>query len=485
MEKPPKLPTPEEVRDIYRQGEDAVVRLIEDLVTIIRILAEENQKLKDQLAKNSGNSSKPPSSDGVCRLQTRSLRKSSKRFGGQRGHTGDTLKPVNTPDHTVKHKVERCGHCGCSIKGEQPQKYEKRQVFDVPPCRLEVTEHQAEIKICPKCGGESTAEFPPDVTSQVQYGSRIKGFATYFNGYQYLPLDRTCEAIEDLFGHRVSETTIMQMNEELANRVKPSLKAVKQQLIDCKVLNNDETGMRVAGKLHWLHVAANARLTYYDFHEKRGKEATDDIGILPYFRGTSVHDYWKPYLKYKCGHSLCNAHLLRDIVFIVEQYRQSWAGELKTLLLDIKEKVDETRPCKDHLTPSVLKAFEKQYDKIVRSGFRCNPPPTKKPARGKAKQTPPRNLLDRLKTHKRETLTFMRDFSVPFDNNQAERDVRMMKVKQKISGCFRTLEGAKRFCQIRSYISTSRKNEVRIIEAIQAAFNGNPFIPQIALVTHN
>ena len=492
MEKLPPLPSPEIIGGVYDEGKDAVIRLIEDLVThiiylhaVVQSQAETIQTLQDQLAKNSGNSSKPPSSDGFRKLRTSSLRKSSgKKNGGQPGHEGGTLKPVNNPDYVRKHTVERCEHCGNSIKDEEPIRYEKRQVFDVPPHGVEVTEHQAEIKICPCCGGETTADFPPDVTSYVQYGSGIKSFITYFNNYQLISLERTCEAMEDLFGHRISETAIMQMNEELTDYVEPSLDAIKQQLIGSRVLNNDETGMRVAGKLHWLHVAGTSKLTYYGIHEKRGAEAMDDIGILPLFSGTSVHDHWKPYLTYgNCRHSLCNTHHLRELVFIVEQYGQAWAKELKNLLLDIKEKVDDTRPCKDHLTPSVLKTFEKRYDKIIQRGLRLNPASVKKPARGRIKQTPPRNLLERLKEYKRETLLFMHDFSVPFDNNQAERDIRMMKVKQKISGCFRTLEGARRFCQIRSYISTSRKNNQRIIETIQAAFNGNPYTPQIAPIT--
>jgi len=472
--------------DLDDTSRDLILKLLNVIENQAKTIEEQKeiiQTLRDQLAKNSKNSSKPPSSDGLKKPRTISLRKIGiKKNGGQKGHKGHTLEPVENPDHTKVHEVEECERCGISLKNEKVKGYEKRQEFDIPPPKIEVTEHQAEIKDCPLCGMENTADFPTGVTQFVQYGHRIKSWATYLNNYQFIPLERTCEFFEDMFGHRPSEAMIIQANASLADHTKPTLDAIKQQLIDSSVINDDESGLLVNDKGYWLHVASTNTLTYYDVHEKRGKEAMDDIGILPNLKGTSVHDHWKPYFRYdNCDHSLCNSHHLRELKFVYEQYDQEWAVKMIDLLLEIKEKVDETRPHKDHLEPSEIREFEKRYDEIVERGLIDNIPPPeeqliKKKRRGRVKQTPPKNLLDRLKEFKEETVRFMYDFSVPFDNNLGERDIRMMKVKQKVSGCFRTVAGAKKFCCIRSYISTVRKNGGGVISAIQDAFKGNPFI---------
>jgi len=269
---------------------------------------------------------------------------------------------------------------------------------------------------------------------------------------------------------------------ELSEQVSPAIDAISDQLKRSTVVNFDESGLRVKGKLHWLHVASTERLTHYDIHTKRGVEAIEDAGILTEFSGTAVHDHWKPYFKYEdCHHALCNAHHLRELKYIEKQYQQPWATDMSTLLLDIKDTVEKMNPPESELPSSQLKTFEKRYDEIVKQGFDINPrePPkvgkTKK--RGRTKQTPPVNFLLRLKDFKSQVLAFMYDFQVPFDNNQAERDVRMVKVKQKVSGCFRTLDGAEQFGRTRAYISTARKNAVNIFRAIKDAFDGKPFIP--------
>lgn len=452
-----------------------------ELKEIIQLQKEAIQDLQDQLTKNSRNSNKPPSSDGDRKPRTNSLRRSSgKKNGGQKGHKGHTIELVENPDHIKMHEVKECKHCHISLEDKEPIGYEKRQVFDIPLIQMEVTEHRVEIKDCNHCGLQTKAEFPPEVTQPTQYGNCIKSLASYLNTYQLIPLERTSEIFEDVFGHPISEATVLQANELLFDCIEPATDMIKQQLIDSDVINNDETGLRVEGKLHWLHVIGSDTLTYYDVHEKRGKEAMDYIGILPEFNGVSIHDHWKPYFGYEnCEHGLCNGHHLRELKFIYEQYRQEWANELSNLLIEIKEKVDETRPHKGHLDPPEIKEFEKRYDEIIEKGLKLNPPPQRTKKRGRVKQTPPKNLLDRLKEHKKETLRFMYDFRVPFDNNQGERDIRMTKLKQKISGCFRTFEGAQRFCRIRGYISTVRKNECNVIDAIQDAFNGEPFIPPV------
>ena len=472
------IPTRDEIRAAYRQGEEAIIQLFERLI-------QQLQAQQDRLNKNSKNSSKPPSSDGFKKHRTKSTRKrGNKKSGGQNGHKGYTLKPSENPDHTEVHKVGQCAMCGGTLEDTEVVGYQRRQVFDIPPIQLEVTEHQAEIKICSYCGTENTALFPPDVTASVQYGSRVKALAVYLNNYQFVPLERISEFFEDVVGHRPSEAITLQANTTCAESVKPANDAIKEQLINADVVNFDETGLQVENKLNWLHVACTPGLTYYNVHLKRGGEAMDSIGILPEFGGTAVHDHWSPYFGYEgLKHGLCNAHHLRDLIFVYEQYGQEWAEKMSRCLIDIKEEVDCVRQFSDHLDPEKIEAYEARYDKIIEDGLKRNPPPSKEPGkRGRVKQSPPKNLLDRLKEHKQEVLAFMHDFSVPFDNNLAERDVRMMKVKQKVSGTFRTAEGADVFCSIRGYISTARKNGLRVLDAIHDAFRGSPFIPSVGSI---
>jgi len=473
----------QEIRAIYRQGEDAVVALVQSLVAQIEALRAEVQVLRDQVNKNSRNSSKPPSSDGFQKPRTSSLRKAGeKKNGGQKGHQGHTLTAVENPAHTVLHPVETCAHCATHLKDVAAFEVEKRQVFDIPPLQVEVTEHQAERKICPVCEQCTQGTFPFDVTHPTQYGNRIKALASYFNQYHFIPLERTGEIFGDLFDHPLSQATVLQANEVLAQRVKPVEEYIKQALIEKDVLHLDESSLSVAGKKHWVHVASTEQMTHYGIHPKRGQQATDAIGILPHFEGRALHDHWKPYFGYQaCQHALCNAHHLRELNFIKEQYQQPWADDMATLLLDIKEAVEQVNEHTDHLSARKINAFEKRYDKILLQGLNANPPPkpeTDRPKkRGRPKQSPPKNLLDRLSQFKGEVLAFMYDFRVPFDNNQAERDIRMVKVKQKVSGCFRTEAGATIFCCIRGYISTVKKNAIRVIDAIQGAFDNTPFIP--------
>jgi len=478
------LPSEEEVRAAIREGEDTVITLVASLVKVIEVLATRQQALEDQLAKNSGNSGKPPSSDGFNRPAPKSLRKRSrKKSGGQVGHIGYTLKAVEKPEHVEVHRVEQCVHCHSSLKKVQVNRYEKRQVFDVPRVRVEVTEHQAEVKGCPQCGTENRAEFPVGVTQPVQYGDEIKAQMVYFNHYQMLPLERTAEVLETLYGQTVSEGTIVEAGEEVGRQVLGVNDAIRQHLTENEsVVHFDETGVRVERQLQWLHSASTERLTWYTLHPKRGYLAMEAVGILPNLQGRAMHDDWRSYFKYPIQHGLCNAHHLRRLQFLEERYPQKWVGPMADLLVTIKAAVDKAKAAsRTCLSCRKRIDFEREYDRLVKQGLRINGPP-KRPEgqpikRGRIKQSPAKNLLDEFKLQKEYVLAFMYDFKVPFDNNQAERDIRMMKVKQKISGCFRSLRGAESFCQIRGYLSTARKNGQHALDALRLAFAGTPYLP--------
>lgn len=484
------VPTEEEVRAAIREGEEAVIALVASLVKVIEVLAARQQALEDQLAKNSRNSGKPPSSDRFNRPAPKSLRKRSrKKSGGQVGHLGYTLKAVEKPEHVEVHRVEHCTHCHSSLRNVQVKCCEKRQVFDVPRVQVEVTEHQVEIKACPHCGKENRAEFPAGVTQPVQYGDEIKAQMVYFNHYQMLPLERTAEVFETLYGQTISEGTIVEAGQDVSRQVSGANEVIRRHLTQNEVVVHfDETGVRVEHQLQWLHSASSERLTWYGLHPKRGHLAMDAFGILPNLRGRAMHDDWMSYFKYPIQHGLCNAHHLRRLKFLEERYPQKWVRPMADLLVTIKEAVEKAKAAsRTCLSRRKQIDFEREYDRLVKQGLRINGPP-KRPEgqpikRGRIKQSPAKNLLDEFKLHKEFVLAFMYDFKVPFDNNQAERDIRMMKVKQKISGCFRSFQGAEIFCQIRGYLSTARKNGQPILDALRSAFAGTPYLPEFVVTS--
>ena len=480
--KPNVLLALDEIDAAYEQGKTAVRALFERQTGLIRALEAKIQALEDQIAKNSQNSSKPPSSDGLKKPTPKSLRQSSgKPSGGQVGHIGHRLEPVDKPHYIEVHLVTQCGYCQADLAGVEATRVEKRQVFDLPEIQLEVTEHQAEVKTCLVCGQVNHGEFPADVTQPTQYGPRIRAQMVYMNVYHFIPLSRTAEMVSELYQQDISDGTVFATAVELAEQVEGVVEQIKDHLVETEdPVHFDETGARVNGKLEWLHSASTEQATYYAVHPKRGCEAIDAIDILPRRTGWSIHDAWQPYLNYvDAKHGLCNAHLVRELVFLIERYSQKWATNFLSLLLNMKEKVD-TAKSQGQVSLAVpqLAAFEQVYDYIVERGMRANPPPVRQTGqRGRLKQSPARNLLDRLMNHKDKVMAFVYDFEVPFDNNLSERDIRMVKVQQKVFGGFRSTEGAKVFCQVRSYISTARKNGQRVLDVLCQAFTGAPYQP--------
>jgi len=463
-------------------AQQATIRLLEERIVaqeqVIAALTAQVKELEDQLATDSHNSSKPPSGDHPKRTQ--SLRKpSGKRPGGQPGHPGSTLRLSETPDRVIRHRPTRCAACGASLEGAQAQGCEHRQVVDLPLIQLEVVEHRAETIVCANCGAATPAAFPPEVTQPVQYGPGIQALGVYLRVYQLLPSERTRELLADVFGGSPSEATLQAAVERCAAGLADTETAIRQGVQQAAVAHCDETGIRVEGKRRWLHVASTKWLTHYGWHPKRGKEATDAIGVLPAFTGTAVHDGWSPYRQYACSHALCNAHHLRELTFVEEREGQKWAGQMKGLLVTIKERVAQEQAAgAERLDGATQHEFEERYGRVLDAGLDANPPPAEaRPPgkRGRKKQSKAKNLLDRLSAHRREVLAFMYDFRVPFDNNLAERDLRMMKVQQKIAGCFRSTEGATAFCRIRSYLSTARKQGERVLHALDQVFAGAPF----------
>ena len=468
-----------EIKKLCKENPDAIVDLIHQLIEANIQLTNRIKALEERLNKDSNNSNKPPSSDNLRKKLNRKSKKRKRKKGGQKGHKGHTLKTVSNPDHIKIHKVNCCKNCNYSLKKVKVKDYDKRQEFDIPPLVVEVTEHRAEKKICPCCGKEVKAYFPENITHKTQYGKRIKSLAIYLNQYQLIPYERTVEFFMDILHQPISKGTIYNFIKSAYNSLNDFDNIVKEYLTNSKIVNFDETGIMCNKNLLWLHTASTPNLTYYGLHEKRGSKAMDEIGILPDFKGTAMHDFWSSYLKYDCWHIFCNSHILRELNGIFENDKQKWALELKNLLLKIKHKVDKAKEIeKVELSSYLIKKYEKLFDKIIKKGFRKNPrEPDNKHKRGRKRQTKARNLLQRLKDYKDGVLIFMFNFDMPFNNNLAERDLRMIKVQQKISNCFRSIEGGNFFSRIRSYISTVKKNHYSVIKAIENMFDQNPYIP--------
>jgi len=460
--------------------------LIIDLIALVNSLLKRVDELETvvsdlqaRLGKDSHNSSKPPSSDGFHR-KPKSLRERGKaKAGGQPGHKGSTLKRVDQPDHVEVHAVAAtCDACGQTISRESVSvSSESRQVIDLPPIRFEVTEHRVEHAQC-GCGKVHRAAFPDGVSQPAQYGSQIKAAVVYLTQYQQLPVDRTSHAMADLFGVRLSTGTIQNFINDAAIALKPGVAQIRLAFQQVAVAHFDESGVHVAGKLHWLHSASTALLTWLGAHPKRGKEAMDSHGILPEFNGIAVHDGWAPYAQYECEHALCNAHHLRELIFIAETTQQPWATQLIELLRQACNEVNRSiEQGEQSLCASRQKYYRQRSSKLITEGLKLNPQRQRDPSqakrRGKVKQSPAFNLLARLERQADQVWRFIADHQVPFTNNQAERDIRMPKLKQKVSGCFRSEAGLDAFCTIRSYLGTLRKQARPLFESLAQVFSGN------------
>lgn len=483
--------TREEILAVYREGPEAVVALVAMLLERIATLEARVSALEARLAQDSHNSAMPPSRDPVRR--PRSLRgQSGKPPGGQPGHGGRTLALRATPDAAVTHAPAHCHACGAAFRGmpnAEDVSAERRQVFDLAPPRLVVTEHRVLDRRCPACGVWTRGAFPTGVRSTAQYGPEVHALAVYLTTQQLLPVARAAEMLRHLTGQPVSGATVLAAERRAAAALAPVTARIRAGLLRAPVLGVDETSVFVARRGWWLHVACTPTLTHYTVLPRRGRAAYAAIGLLPGFTGTVVHDGCPafgtapaPAPAYPCRHALCGVHLLRELTFLVEEYHLPWAARLKRWLLAMKAAVARAKAAGARaLSPATLARYRRRYAALVAEGAAAEPPPLRRPGttRGKLARTPAARLLLRLERDQPWVLRFLEDFAVPFDNNEAERDLRMMKVEQKISGGFRTAPGATAFATLRSYVVTARKQGRTALDALRTLFTGHPFLPAV------
>lgn len=465
--------SPEQIRQVYDQGPDAVINLVLPLVEsinwLIDVVNDQDKRIKvleNQLNTNSRNSSKPPSSDSAYSKQKNRKKRKGKSKSNNR--KGTTLRQILNPDELETCEVTSCQHCRYDLSDVPVRGLDKRQVFEIPPIFVHVTEYQGEIKKCPHCGEISKAAFPDGVTHKAQYGPRVQSLAVYLRDFQLLPTQRTIGLFKDIFGLTISEGTLVNITHRGSKLLVDFMERIKSKLQKSRLVHFDETGINVAGKLKWLHTAGNKLYTYLYPHQKRGHDAFDEIGILPIFKGVAVHDFWRSYQRYDCNHSYCNAHLIRELIFAEENLGQQWAKSMLDLLLDIKTEVDKSP--NDSIEEKPLLAFEKQYEQIIQQGYAANPPPEKTGKRGRPAKGKALCLVERMDLFREDILRFANESGVPFENNLAERDLRMSKVRQKISGTFRNLESLMDYCRIRSYIATAQKQKINVFTALSDLF---------------
>lgn len=455
-----RRPSRAKLAALTSEEKDALIYALFDIMEAqeLRIAA-----LERRLGLDSTNSSKPPSSDGLKKkpVRVRSLRvKSGKTSGGQKGHKGETLKQIAHPDEVVEHTPEHCVSCGNALAGFSADGYKSRQVFDIAPPQIVVTEHRAIVKKC-TCGSLVKGAFPDGVNAPAQYGPRVTNVSVYLAQAQFIPEDRLQETLRDLFGIAPATATLVNMQTQTAARLEDTMKAVGKTVHAAPVKHLDETGFRIGGKTCWMHTVSTDSLTRYRAEEKRGALPEDLIGI-------AVHDHWKPYYKLPdVSHALCNAHHLRELKALIEIEQEGWARNMDKLLRCMAQLV--RKDTNKTVSPPVIARAEGLYERIILGGlmFHESQPPLPKAKQGRQKRRTGHNLLIRLRDYKADVLRFLYDPAVPFTNNQAEQDLRMVKLRQKISGGFRTFQGAQTFATIRSFISSARKQNLNIIAALQ------------------
>jgi transposase len=459
---------------------------IERLEQRVAELGAEATELRRRLAQNSRNSSRPPSSDGLAKPPApKSLRgRSGRKPGGQPGHEGHRLERVERPDRVIVHTPALCGGCGSDLAAGELVGEEGRQVFDLPPVRLTVSEHRAQRRRC-GCGHVTAAVFPAGVDAPTQYGPRMRALAIYLTAVQHLPYQRAATLLGDWLGAPLSPATLLAFVRAGAADLDEFLDVVHGQITTSPVVHFDETGARVAGRGRWLHCASTKTLTFYALHDRRGTEGIDHAGVMPHYRGVAVHDGWPQYRAYPAAtHALCNAHHLRELLAIIEEHgdEQPWAGQIDALLRTLHEEVKATKTAgEDWLDPWVLAGYRAAYEQIIAAGNdHCPLSTIKTGKRGVIRQSPARNLLTRLDRDREQILRFAHDFRVPFENNLVERDIRMIKIQQKISGSWRTTTGADSFLALRAYISTARKQGHDILDALARLADRQPWLPTAA-----
>ncbi len=456
--------------------DDIVILSRKEYEAMLNIIAEQEKRintLEGMLHKNSSNSHKPPSTDVLNGKIKNSREKSNRKSGAQEKHEGKTLEMTENPDKVIKHKIKGCcNKCGKNLEDLEIKEIQRKQVFDLPQKLYEVTEHQMEVKQC-SCGCIHVAKSPVQGGS-TQYGEKMKALIVYMSQYQFLPYERLQDFMKDVFGLSLGGGTIEASNEITYEQLEKTEQQIKKGLFESSVIHNDETGIRCAGKTQWVHNTSNEKYTHYTIHPKRGTEAINAIGILPDYKGNSVHDRYASYDQYNCTHSLCNAHLLRDLKFVHEELQKDWAGKMIRLLilaLYLKKR--------NWLNKSSIANIMQRYFQILEQEKKEEENfilPVVSLKRGRKAKPKSLRLLETFINRQEQILRFVHNKDTPFDNNLAERDLRMIKLKQKISGCLRTIHGAEVFCRIRGYISTVRKQGYRVLESLEHAIAGNPVI---------
>lgn len=461
-----------------------LVQQVQDLKSEVSAMQARIKELEGRLALNSRNSSKPPSSDGMGKPNPKSQRKPGQHPpGGQKGHSGNTLRQSARVDQVIEHPG--ASHCtACQQVLSEFEVIDRRQVFELPVLHPQVIEHRLLRARC-TCGAVHDGQWPEGINAPAQYGASVKALAVHLNQYHLLPLKRSSEVLQDIFGLRVSQASLLAFTAEAAHRLKPTVAAIAQAVQDAPVVHADETGIRVQDKLQWLHCAVTPTLTWLGHHFRRASVAFEALGVLPGFKGTLVHDGLAGYRRLECLHSLCNAHHLRELTFVHEQERafDPWAQEMIDVLLLAHGEMQHNGG--QPLGADRQAWFHSQWDALLDTGERFNPPQSKPEGapdgrRGRYRQSKAFNLLRRLREYRTEVWRFMTDPGVPFTNNLAEQALRMAKVRQKISGCFRTDEGASIFFTIRSYLATMHKQGACLFDCLVSTFAGRPLQPQLA-----